>query len=234
MFPSFEGVLAICNHHMPERIVANQVQCELSTFYNSIIQRTAANPKLVLKDKIEKKATITLVLQTDTTGSVQYLGIDLNKVGLSGLAPLIAASNKTPSLQAKFQGKGTVKTQLDYVVDISTRVPCSGENSTIFTKLFLAEWLIEYFMENYDVHQDRSICTKTLTLLTNFQIAVDTSAGVNPFPGTPIILPVSGVTVDLNPAITHQLQIAIPLVYDKRVCPTPQGMAPAGVPMQKI
>jgi hypothetical protein len=108
-FPSFEGILGIDAwiHDVPVNQVATQVQCELQDFLSV--------PKNQSYFDRSKSATLSLTLEVDESGSVQYLGIDLNKLGLTSLANLISTSNKVSSLQAK----GTLKSAVSSQIDIS-------------------------------------------------------------------------------------------------------------------
>jgi hypothetical protein len=106
MFPSFEGPLAVGSWtaQIPIGAVATQVQCELREFLRDSRNADILDPT--------QMASVTLSLQTDNTGSVQYTGINLSKVGLTSLAQLITVQNNAPSLQAKIQGKSTVSAQV--------------------------------------------------------------------------------------------------------------------------
>jgi hypothetical protein len=67
----------------------------------------------------EKPATVSVNIQTDFMGKATFLGIDLSKVGLEGIANFISqisTTNKTSSLQAYVQPKETVNSQIDFVI----------------------------------------------------------------------------------------------------------------------
>jgi hypothetical protein len=55
------------------------------------------------------------------------------------------------------------------------------------------------------------VCQPKLTISTQFQLLFDVSAGTNIFNASPIILPISGLTIDGSPDYTHYLQIAFTL-----------------------
>jgi hypothetical protein len=86
------------------KLVMNEVQCELQDFIHD-------NPYALDPDKA---GTVSIVFQTDVTGNVTYLGIDLSKTALQPLAQLVALQNKAPSLQAKAQEKSTSIWQIDF------------------------------------------------------------------------------------------------------------------------
>jgi hypothetical protein len=71
------------------------------------------------------------------------------------------------------------------------------------------------------------VCQPKLTISTQFQLLFDVSAGTNIFNASPIILPISGLTIDGSPDYTHYLQIAFTLKqHDKK---TPEGEACAAL-----
>lgn len=96
---------------IPVHDVALEVQCEIYRFLDD----ENANKDHELLDPT-KGAGVALILQTDLTGSVQYVGVDLKKLGFPNLAELVAASNKVPSLQAKAQGVSTISAEVDFTV----------------------------------------------------------------------------------------------------------------------
>ena len=107
IFPGFEGVLGINSyiHDIPVSRITTELQCEMADFLHNSRFAAALDP--------DQPSTVSIKFQADQSGTFQYIGIDLSKIGLSSLANLISVSNKSPSLQAKLQEKTTTSAQLD-------------------------------------------------------------------------------------------------------------------------
>ena len=209
VFPGFEGVLGIHSyiHDIPVSRITTELQCELLDFENE--------PKNVGILDSKSTAGVTIKFQTDQSGTFQYVGINLNEVGLSGIANLITVSNKTPSLQAKIQAKTTTVSQLDLTIPQAkatlSKIDC-GANRRLFANLSLASFLDRFFDNlGRDQYNTAAVCLTKITLSTQIVFVLDVSAGVNPLIGTAFILPVSGETFDINPSATQNLQIALAL-----------------------
>jgi hypothetical protein len=238
LFPSFEGALGIHSyiHDIPVGRVTTELQCELGAFLHEeqnhhILDRA-------------KPATVTIKFQTDQSGTFQYVGIDLSKIGLPGLANLIAPSNKVPSLQAKGQVKTTAFSQLDLAIAQTyknypiPKLKSSDPQRTIsglihtncdpsrklLASLSLQGWLDRFFDHigrnpaNWDAGRDpqawKSVCLSRITLSTQIVLVLDVSAGVNPLVATTFVVPVSGETFDYNPSATQSLTIVLSLLTD--------------------
>ena len=117
-WPGFNPIGTAYVDTIPVRSVATEVQCEIYKFLDAESDRK----ELPLLDA-SKGATVSLILQTDLSGSVQYVGVDLSKLGLPDLATLVSASNKAPTLQAKATGKTTISAEVDFVVAQSRTGP---------------------------------------------------------------------------------------------------------------
>jgi hypothetical protein len=218
--PGFDGVFGIESwiHDMPVREAVSQVQCELSDFLMD-----PSSPKMLAaetKDKQKAFADVTLWLQTDTMGNVQYVGVDLRKVGLAGVANLIAISNKAPSLQVSGQGTATIKSQLDLQIPQRPLITGYKENcqrgsgsklsggNNLIVPLALKSFLLKFFDKYQEtIKHNPSACLNKLTLSTQFALVFDVKAGVNPLVGSTFILPVSGVNGEVQPKFTHLLQV---------------------------
>lgn len=168
-------------------------------------------------------AGVTIKFQTDQSGTFQYVGINLQEVGLSGIANLVAVSNKSPSLQAKIQAKTTTSSQLDLTIPqdkaVLAKIDC-GADRRLFANLSLASWLDRFF-DNLGRNQynTASVCLTKITLSTQIVFILDVSAGVNPLLGPAFILPVTGETFDVNPSATQNLQIVLALQkYPSNLC----------------
>jgi hypothetical protein len=118
-WPGFNPISTAYVDAIPVRDVAFEVQCEI---YRFIDNENANKTGPALLDPA-KGAGVTLILQTDLSGSVQYTGVDLSKVGFTSLGSVVAASNKIPSLQAKGTGKATVSAEVDFVLAQSKTGP---------------------------------------------------------------------------------------------------------------
>jgi hypothetical protein len=114
-WPGFNQIGAAYVDTIPVSSVATEVQCEIYEFLDQEKKFNQQYQTKVLLDPA-KGATVSLTLQTDLSGSVQYVGIDLSKLGFSSLGNLVAASNKVPSLQAKGSVKDTLSAEVDFVV----------------------------------------------------------------------------------------------------------------------
>ncbi len=239
-FPSFEGFFGLHSyiHDIPVNRITTELQCELGRFLQETGNQNILDPSA--------PAGVAIKFQTDQSGTFQYVGIDLSKFGLAGVANLIAPSSKVPSLQAKVQAKTTAFSQLDLAIaqtyhdyqipkqkptDKQLTVPglvrahCDPSHE-LLAPLSLGSWLDRFFQHiGRDPHNWQSVCLSKITLSTQIVLLLDVSAGVNPFIASTFILPVSGETFDYNPSATQSLQIVLSLSKDKSnpVCvPPPQ------------
>lgn len=202
--PSFNDGLLTGEYTYNMRVadVKNQIRCELLEF-----------AKLWPKKgkKHFKSAAVDLTLQTDVSGNVGYVGIDLKKIGLDGLAKLIATSKLLPSLGASVKWKGASKVTISFTVSVddpNSHQKCLspdesvGKEFQIDNRLFLAKWLANFYGNvagSEDVEQ--------IVFDKQFMIGVDFSTGLNPFLGTTYILPINGLNLDIFPQYTHDLKI---------------------------
>jgi len=234
-FPGFEGPFGIHSyiHDVPVSRIATELQCELRDFLSEPQNADVLDP--------QQAAGVTVSLQSDQSGTFQYIGIDLKKVGLEPVASVISATSKTPSLQAKIQAKGAVSSQIDmsipqtiktikvkpkHVVDPDTggivlskpaiikglaSINCDPSRG-LLAPLSLSSWLNKFFAKMAKSHDNTEpVCMTKVTLKTSFVFLFDISAGVNPLIGTAFILPVSGESFDFSPSVTQSLQIALAL-----------------------
>jgi hypothetical protein len=235
-YPGFEGPLGLHSyiHDIPVSRVTTELQCELKDFLAEPQNAGILDPG--------QAATVSIKFETDQSGTFQYLGIDLTKIGLAGVATLISASNKSPSLQAKLAGKTAATSQIDlsipqtiknvkvkakYVIDPDTGriklvpastirglnvVDCDDPTRRLLTSLSLTSFLDRLFQNlRYNEFNTQVVCMSKITLNTQFIIAFDVSAGVNPLIGTAFILPVSGESFDYNPSAAQSLNIVLAL-----------------------
>jgi|SRR5262245_4716215 len=193
-------------HKVPVSRVATTVRCELKDFLENHNDRA----KLVQIDTT-KAATVTLTLQEDTSGGVTYVGIDLNRLGFSSLADIVAAQNKAPNLQAGLQGRGQVSSKVEFKLLQDPRElgqDCERPARSLVVPLSLGTWLEEFFkgLDN-DGDQLATACMTRISLKTQFQLGVSIKGGANPLFGTAFILPISGLNFEYNPAFTHTLEV---------------------------
>jgi hypothetical protein len=220
--PGFEGILGIHSwtHNVPVSAVATTVQCELKVFLRT--HSRYLDPS--------KSAAVQLSLQSDNSGGVTYVGIDLNRIGLRSLAELVSSQNKAPNLQAGLQGKSVTSSQIEFDVRQTLagleRVRCDDSVRQLPIPLDLDSWLTRFF-KNLEAHRDNTdtACMSKVTLKTQFQLVVPIKGGVNPVFGTAFILPISGLNFEFTPAFTHTLQVAFSLNRNgppnkPGVCPT--------------
>jgi hypothetical protein len=126
-WPGFESPPGIFSYpeQIPATEVAEQVRCELASYIQHdgmdpdtgkpIVDPYTRKPTGRLLDP-DKGAQVQLKLTTDLQGYVQWLGINLNGLGLSEVAALVTKTNNNPSLQLKAQGKSTTVSQIDFVI----------------------------------------------------------------------------------------------------------------------
>jgi hypothetical protein len=244
-WPGFNPVTAAYLYKIPVYDVALEVQCEIYQFLDDeseknkqLVQRfRRGQPSDYLLLAKGGGAGVALNLQTDLSGSVQYVGIDLSKLGFASVATLVAATSKTPSLQAKATGKSTISAEVDFIVqqtkDPKFQANCANANRPVYQpylELWLKNWLSNYkSYEAWYEHSEPFICNSKVTLKSAFQVVVDVSAGVNAFMTPPIILPISGFNVDASPDHMHSIQITFTLTdpnkdhaaYCKALAPQP-------------
>jgi hypothetical protein len=128
-FPSFEGPFGLGSwtHDMPVKLVALRIQCELREFL------TDSKAKGIEYLDEQQPASLSLNMQTDNSGKIAYLGIDLSKLGpLSPLASLVTAQNKVPTLQASGTVKSTISSQVDFTIPQTKKAKTVQSKTPIF------------------------------------------------------------------------------------------------------
>jgi hypothetical protein len=224
----FEGILSSRPwiYNLPVSAVTAQVQCELKEFL-------VENSYVFLDPN--QSALLKLTLKTDLGGSVSYVGIDLKSIGFSGLAEIIAIQNKAPSLQVRGQMKSSSSALYELAIaqtlgerdPVFKRRPDKKKQITglkevnceanrdhgLILSLRLKDWIKKFFenIQNDRTNSNAAACLNKITLKTEFQVAASIGAGINPFPGTVFILPIAGFNFDVNPALTHTLEISFTL-----------------------
>jgi hypothetical protein len=126
-WPSFHYYPTAYTNAVPVHDVALEVQCEIYRFLDN---ENGPNEKASKGSELldpSKGAGVVLILQTDLSGSVQYVGINLSKLGFTSLAELVTATNKVPSLQAKANGQATISAEVDFTVAQSRTAPPAKE-----------------------------------------------------------------------------------------------------------
>jgi hypothetical protein len=144
---------------------------------------------------IDNIADIKLDLKTDETGNLAATAIDLKKMGLDGLAQVIAAKNPpkdlTPVLGASVQAHSakTVSITLNLV---QAPLPCPQSKAADgMGHFYLKEWMTNFLQslndQKIDPYVDEklwrqpSVVLNQISLSTQFEIVVDISAGLNVF-----------------------------------------------------
>lgn len=236
-YPSLDGPFGLWagTEHIPKNEIAAQVACELREF----LSHDAISVDKVQLDK-KKPANISLNLQTEVTGSVAYLGIDLSVLSLD---KFITLSSGRSSLLARIQGRTTVSSQLDFNLPQTLHAPkekkteratkakgnvskkffglldagvdvCEGP-LTYSSRLGLHNELRKFFLGSATSNTGvmKLACQHKLTYKTGLQILVGAGVGVLPL-GTSaakFLVPVNLLNADLAPAFTHTLTIVFNL-----------------------
>jgi hypothetical protein len=216
-YPGFEGPLGIDKStvNITPGDVTTKVQCELSAFMS--------NPDNAWLLKPDANATLQLKLETDHSGKVTWLGIDLSKLGpFPQLGNIIAASNKVPSLQASGQVKSTITSQLEFNMSqspsIASQRDCDRVEASI-QKLYLKQWLEDFAkaLKARPQNDSRELCLTKVTLNTGFTIVVDVNGGFTPLAPSTLLLPISGTNFDYSPTFIHNLNIVLTLDHNPSV-----------------
>jgi hypothetical protein len=234
-FPGFEGPFGLHSyiHDIPVDRITTELQCELRDFLSDPQYQDVLDP--------DQPAAVTISFSTDQSGTIQYIGIDLKKLGLTSLANLISVSGKAPSLQAKLQVKGSASSQLDlaipqtiksrsvkpkYVVDpdtgritLSRAATIKGLESVkncdvghaLLASLSLKSWMVRFFDKLARDHDNTDAVCMTKITLKTSFVLAFDVSAGVNPLGPAFILPVNGETLDLNPSATQNLQIAFNL-----------------------
>jgi hypothetical protein len=174
-FPGFGIFEDPALYILPVGVVANQVACELQEFIadQKVLEEKKFDPlrRWRLDDE---DAAVKLTLTTDTSGYVNFTGVNVAQLGLESLASFVATQNKISTLAAKVTGKRTRTVTVSFSVSpnplpSSTILidPATGKNVVLrdpvtgkpmswncqqnwrvdnpITKLFLRDWLTSYF-----------------------------------------------------------------------------------------
>src|SRR5581483_1512420 len=165
-----------------EKRVVTELQCEISDFLNR--HPTALDPK--------STAVGSVIYETDVSGYLNFVGVDLSKIGFTSLAQLVSISNKVPTLGAKTSSKGTNIWQVDFVLAQKQRTDFCASTRDRFPPILrfdIDKWLEKFFSR---INDDRPIylsddanlfptqvsningtCLKTITIKLAFQLIVD-------------------------------------------------------------
>ena len=92
-------------YFLPVGAVANQVACELQEFMSE--HESDPRDSLHRWQLANEDASVKLALQTDSSGYVNFTGINVAQVGLQSIASFITTQAKVPTLAAKLSGKRT-------------------------------------------------------------------------------------------------------------------------------
>ena len=162
MLPGFGLLEDPALYYIPVSEVANQVACELQEFMKEEIALNQKQRWVVANQDV----SVNLNLQTDTSGSVTFTGVNIAHLGFSSLAAFISSttSGKTsvPSLSIKGSAKRSRTVKINFTISPSALVtelaidPSSKEVKTInciawekaetpLSRLYLKDWLDNYF-----------------------------------------------------------------------------------------
>lgn len=167
--PSFDGPFSVgrLTKSVPLGDIETQIQCEIKSFLEDPETAESANSML----DPEEAATVTFTYQSELDGKASFIGVDLAKVGLTGIANLITSTNKVPSLQASVQAKAVVSDADVFLVPQTSRdiryvynkhlhkpsvllirglkgLDCGKYETGGLGKLFIKEWLAGKFDKN--------------------------------------------------------------------------------------
>jgi hypothetical protein len=149
--PGFSLLESPTLYYIPVAEFANRVACELQEFMNEHMNdRSYANHRWVLSDDDVK---VVLALQTDDQGYVNFTGINAAQIGLNNLQAFIASQSKLSTLGAKLSAKRTKTVAVTFSVSPTTlektgipNANCATiYNETPLTRLYLRDWLNNYF-----------------------------------------------------------------------------------------
>jgi hypothetical protein len=162
-FPGFGILEDPALYILPVGIVANQVACELQEFM--IENKSEPADTLHRWHLADEDVSVRLTLNTDTSGYVDFTGINVAQVGLETLASFISTQSKVSTLAAKVSGKRTRTVTVSfsvspnplpsdknqYLIDPVTHkaiTPNCAQNwraNNLVESLYLRDWLTSYF-----------------------------------------------------------------------------------------
>jgi hypothetical protein len=165
-FPGFSLFEEPGLYYLPVAQVANQVACELQEFMKEHENDVYTSQRWVLADE---DVAIKLNLQTDSSGYVNFTGVNVSQIGLSAFQQFISSTTSgkisVPSLGAKASVKRTKTVQVNLSVSPAALdihlFPTSDPNakkqtinclvwenslaSNPLNRLYLKDWLNNYF-----------------------------------------------------------------------------------------
>ena len=222
-YPAFTDFWANNVYHYPVGEVVNQVRCELVHYIASqdISPQKGEPNRFIVGDT---EVSVKLTLQTDVSGSVNYIGVDLSKLGLASIARFIAVNKDTPSLGVKLQGKGTISSTIDMKVPIQGDkkiAPCDAIYAKPLAYFFLEDWITGFLAKRAADLEDMDIKAFKMTLATKFQLVLGISSGFVPLNGTTFLLPINSLSGDYGPTFTHSLEITFEKICRTRCVEAP-------------
>jgi hypothetical protein len=256
-------------YYLPVGTIANQVACEVQEFVADQNKKKADGFHLGRWRISNDPVSIKLSLTTDNSGYVNFTGVNVASLGLSSLAAFITTQSKVPTLAAKLSAKRTRTVTVAFTVSpnpfpsslgsardpatgavVGLRDPVTGALITLncaknfrkddpLTRLFLRDWLTNYFETINTLDRDQSFPPsdkitdnlaramrhvaqpdaipeqfdiQSVDLTTQIYLAADVSGGATPNVlgnGSVFILPISGLSFDYNPDYTHKIDLTI-------------------------
>jgi hypothetical protein len=177
-FPGFGILEDPVLYILPVGVAANQVACELQEFMNEQRLLNERETRLDTRRRwrlSDEDAGVKLTLSTDTSGYVNFTGVNVAQIGLQNLVSFIAAQNKVSTLAAKVSGVRSRSVTVSFTVSpdplpssfTTLFDPITGKNVLLtdpvtgkpiswnckqnwradnpLTSLFLRDWLTSYF-----------------------------------------------------------------------------------------
>jgi hypothetical protein len=178
----------------------------------------------------EGDVSVHLALATDTSGYVNFTGVNVAEVGLTSLASFITTQSKVPTLAAKATGKRTRTVTVNFTIspkplktekkNAATGQTYNCDKFTLFnnpaTRLYVKEWLDDYFYRiNWDYKHKpipNQLKIQSVELSSAIYLAVDISGGATPNVlgnGSTFILPVNGLSLDYSPDYSHKIDLTL-------------------------
>ena len=142
-------------YYLPVSEVSAQVQCELQDFLDEYRYYKMSSPTKTKWGLTSGDVAVTLTLQTDHSGYVNFTGINVAKVGLTAFESFITSTGSgaaaVPTLAAKVTPTRsrtvTIVFSVPVISSTSSKIEehCPAWARNYANHLFLKEWLNHYF-----------------------------------------------------------------------------------------
>ncbi|MGN6572617.1 MAG: hypothetical protein ACTHLO_14510 [Pseudolabrys sp.] len=142
-------------YDVPVSTVATQVACEIQDFVTDYQENHPSNRWRLSEDS----ANVTLILQTDHSGSVNFTGVNLANAGLQSVQTIVASQNKISTLGAKLNPRRSTSATSVFSVPQKAAQASKNDNEGAGVSvshcpdwalrpdknLYLKQWLSNYF-----------------------------------------------------------------------------------------